>query len=273
MPVQTQTFKNRILSERCTLDPRARLIALAIAERRYAGKGLHSGEGLAIPLSELARACGMSRGTAGKWLAECIAAGWIVRKSVYRDGRQHPTEYYLADPPRPRSPGSASGGSDTELRPGARTQKVPTASGGPDAVLRPGDEALSVSPPDTVLRSKNTGEAGPQPAVASSNRTSEGPAALNPEPRCTRHGERFDPGCAGCARARERFVTGQRQTGAPSVLALVQQERPSPRPAAAKGQHPADRPVIAALDESHACEHGELRGRHACAFCRRTATG
>lgn len=148
MAIQTSTYETRLI-EKSGLSPQALLVALVISKLRYQ-KRCHSHEPLALTIAEIADACHMgSRTTAHKWLQECITAGWIVSKSIHRNGKQQANEYWLSDP------------TDTATH--------PLPSPNPRTGTESNMVTESVMGLDTVLRSKNNGSATtPRPKAAGS---------------------------------------------------------------------------------------------------------
>lgn len=148
MYVQPQTFITRML-EHSQLSPGARLVALVIAERRFRRR-LKPDEPLPLTVADLARDCNRSPRGVQPYIAECVESGWIPSRSVYRDGRQQPTEYYLADPTEtgtatvPRRRGKPLTQADRD-RLAARRTPEPAVTGG-----RPLPTETAAEPPNTV---------------------------------------------------------------------------------------------------------------------------
>lgn len=192
MAIQTQTYKKRV-RKHSTLSAQALAVALVVADLRYEAK-LHAHEPLSLKLADLARECHMVRSCAARYLAECIESGWIVSRSVHRDGHQQPNEYTLADPSgtgakpaprRKREPMDAA----ARARLARKAESVPAdaETGVEGAKAESAGTTESVAGTDTVLRSKNKSvvDAAPPRAAAFRDEQDEqnNPPANVPNPR------------------------------------------------------------------------------------------
>jgi transcriptional regulator with XRE-family HTH domain len=142
---QTTTYKKR-LRKHSGLSQRALLVALTIADLRWEA-GLKQHEPLPLTLEALAEACHMPRRNLIRWLKEATDSGWIRSRQVFRDGRQKPNEYLLADPTAV-TPSATSG---------TRQQPIPSATSGTQKRAIPSATVAdnSCRPWHTVVRSNN----------------------------------------------------------------------------------------------------------------------
>lgn len=151
--IQHLTFKKRVRTQ-STLSPHALSVALTIADLRYESR-LSGHEPLQLSLPQLAEACHTSPRTARRARDECIAAGWLTAVPVYRDGRQQPNGYLIADPT-----------SDPSYQP-------------PPAHLR---EPMTDAARDRIARARRRGRADPEPAPIDLGDLRDELRAADPEP-------------------------------------------------------------------------------------------
>jgi len=174
VPIQTVTYKKRLRTS--ALSPQARLVALTIADLRYESP-YRPHQGLPLTLQQLADACGMSRRGVVRYLNECLESGWIAGCAVFRDGRQKPNEYWIADPDA----------DDTECR---RLHSV-IASRGP--ILSAGVAHNVRRRLHTVVRSNNKGASDSAPQSAGAVSDEQGTPERDADPVPDLGGSDTDP--------------------------------------------------------------------------------